>query len=130
MEARVAMETGDEARMPLRDQGPQKRFARDYVDARWTVGEWLMLFVIVYLVFAFMQNTQIQFWITMGLWALMAWVILEAIFHSRAFKKAALARFGELESGLIWYAVTRQMQLRRLRMPKPQVRRGEAPRPS
>ena len=34
--------TGDEANLPLRDKGPAKRFIRDYVDARWNVGEFML----------------------------------------------------------------------------------------
>lgn len=130
METRIALETGDESRMPLRDQGPQKRFARDYVDGRWSLGEWLMLIVVAWLVFSFTVtgNFQAQAIMYGVLWVVMGLVILEAFLRSRALKKALLARFGEIEPGTVWYGVTRQMQLRRLRMPKPQVARGEEPR--
>jgi len=40
------------------------------------------------------------------------------------------AKFGadKVERGLVWYGATRSMQIRRVRLPKPQVKRGEPPR--
>ena len=35
---RQALDTGDEKFLPLRDKGPQKRYTRDYVDARFTTA--------------------------------------------------------------------------------------------
>lgn len=130
METRIALETGDESRMPVRDRGPQKRFARDYVDARWSLGEWLMLIVVLWLVASFTVtgNFQAQAIMYGVLWTVMGLVLLEAFLRSRGLKKALMERFGEIEPGTVWYGVTRQMQLRRLRMPKPQVARGEEPR--
>ncbi|HWH97720.1 MAG TPA: DUF3043 domain-containing protein, partial [Pseudolysinimonas sp.] len=40
--ARIGMAKGDERYLPIRDRGPQKRFARDFVDARFSAGEILM----------------------------------------------------------------------------------------
>ncbi|HSU47182.1 MAG TPA: DUF3043 domain-containing protein, partial [Arthrobacter sp.] len=39
---RRAMDTGEERFLPVRDKGPQKRFARDFVDARFSLGEYVM----------------------------------------------------------------------------------------
>ncbi len=40
--ANAGMAAGDERYLPVRDKGPQKRYARDVVDARWSVGELLL----------------------------------------------------------------------------------------
>ena len=37
-----AMETGDERYMPARDKGRIRRFTRDYVDARWSLAEFVL----------------------------------------------------------------------------------------
>ncbi len=37
--ARVGMARGEEKFLPVRDRGPQKKFVRDYVDARFGIGE-------------------------------------------------------------------------------------------
>ncbi len=47
---RQALDTGDEKFLPLRDKGPQKRFARDYVDARFSLGEYLMFGALVFVI--------------------------------------------------------------------------------
>ena len=36
------MRTGDERYLPARDKGPVKRYIRDYVDARFSLGEAFM----------------------------------------------------------------------------------------
>lgn len=124
---RLAMETGDERHMPLRDRGPQKRYARDFIDARTGVGEWLMVIVLVYVFMAFLPNTGLQLWLTFSLWALVLLVVLEGVLVSFQLKRRLTDKFGEVERGVRWYGVMRAMQLRRLRLPKPQVKRGQYP---
>ena len=50
--------TGDEKNMPLKDRGPQRRFIRDAVDARWNLGEILLPIAVVLIVvqFAFAKS--------------------------------------------------------------------------
>ncbi|QCU78018.1 DUF3043 domain-containing protein [Citricoccus sp. SGAir0253] len=124
---RVAMETGDERHMPLRDRGPQKRYARDFVDARLGLGEWLMVIVLVYVFLAFLPSSSVQLWLTFSLWALVLLVVLEGILVALQLKRRLTAKFGAVERGVLWYGVMRAMQLRRLRLPKPQVKRGQYP---
>ena len=49
--ARLGMAAGEEKYLPLRERGPQKRFARDYVDARFNVGELMIpiMFLVILL---------------------------------------------------------------------------------
>ncbi|MGM7667371.1 DUF3043 domain-containing protein [Microbacterium sp. A93] len=124
---RMAMETGDERNMPLRDRGPQKRFARDWVDARTGVGEWLMVIVLVYVFLAFLPQSDLAIWLTFSLWAIVLLVVLEGVLISFQLKKLLAAKFGDVERGVRWYGVMRAMQLRRLRLPKPQTKRGQYP---
>jgi hypothetical protein len=43
-------------------------------------------------------------------------------------KRAARAKWGDkTEKGLGWYAAMRSIQMRFLRLPKPQVKRGQRP---
>ena len=47
---RQALDTGDEKFLPLRDKGPQKRYVRDFVDARFSLGEYLMFGALVFVI--------------------------------------------------------------------------------
>lgn len=126
---RRAMETGEEKYLPTRDRGPQKRFARDYVDARTGVGEWLLIIVLVFLFASFLMSEQARALVAFGLWAVMLAVILESWWVGRQVRRRIEAKFGvgQLERGIRFYAAMRALQVRRLRLPKPMVARGEFP---
>ncbi|WP_307579918.1 DUF3043 domain-containing protein [Paeniglutamicibacter psychrophenolicus] len=127
---RLANETGDERFMAARDQGPQKRFARDFVDRRFMVGEYLMFAVFAFLIVSLSLSKfpQVTVYVTFALWILVGLVAIDSFIMTRMLKKALVARFGSVERGVMYYAVMRGMQFRKMRLPKPQVRRGEAPR--
>jgi hypothetical protein len=124
---RLANETGDERYLSPRDKGPQKRFARDFVDSRWMVGEFLMFIILIFLVVAFTMSKSavIQANITLGLWVVLLITIVDAFIMSRQLKKRLVAKFGSVNRGVLWYASMRGLQFRKLRLPKPQVKRGE-----
>lgn len=127
---RLANETGDERFMALRNRGDQKRFARDFVDRRFMIGEFLMFAVFGFLIlsFATTRNVQLSTIITFALWILVGLVFVDSFIMTRGLKKGLVARYGSVERGTTWYAVMRGMQFRKMRLPKPQVRRGEDPR--
>ena len=127
---RLANETGDERFMAARDQGPQKRFARDFVDRRFMVGEFLMFAVFAFLILSLSLSKfpLVTVYVTFALWILVGLVAIDSFIMTRMLKKALVARFGSVERGVMYYAVMRGMQFRKMRLPKPQVRRGEAPR--
>ncbi|MFT4135296.1 DUF3043 domain-containing protein [Microbacterium sp.] len=125
--ARVGMATGDDRYLPARDKGPQRRFVRDWVDARWTLGEWIMPLMLVVIVLGFVPNPTLVMASFLGLWAILLLVIAEMVINATLVKRAARHKFGEsrMERGLGWYGAMRSIQMRVLRMPKPQKRRGE-----
>jgi len=51
-----AMVTGDEKYLPSREKGPVKRYIRDYVDARFSLGEFFMPLIFVLLILSFGFN--------------------------------------------------------------------------
>lgn len=126
---RQANETGDDRYMMPRDKGPQKRFARDFVDSRWMVGEFLMFIIFAFLIVALAMPgaLQLQAYITMGLWAVLLLTVIDAYIMTRQLKKRLVAKFGSSERGVLWYASMRGLQFRKMRLPKPQVKRGEKP---
>ena len=56
-------------------------------------------------------------------------VVIDCVYVGRLVNKRAAQRYPESTDGgfkLGWYAASRTLQMRRLRVPKPQVERGEA----
>lgn len=125
--ARIGMMNGEEKYLTKRDRGPQRRYVRDYVDARWSIGELFIPAAILILVVAFTQPVAVQQYFTYAVWGLLALVILDGFLLNYVLKGKLKAKFGSVERGLAFYAVMRSVQLRPLRMPKPQVKRGAHP---
>lgn len=127
MAARHGYETGDERFLPAKDQGPQRRFTRDYVDARWNVGEFLIFAAMIFVLLSFVQSLEVQSIVLMAFWFMMLVVIIDAFILGRKLKKRLAEKFGSVESGVTMYGVMRALQFRKLRLPKPKVARGEYP---
>lgn len=126
--ARIGMANGDERYLPVRDKGPQRRFVRDWVDSGWHAGELLMPLMLVVILLNLVPNTAIVYYGFVGLWLFIMFVVVDMIFASIRVKKLARAKFGErTEKGLGWYAAMRTIQMRFMRLPKPQVKRGQRP---
>lgn len=124
---RTAMETGDEKYLPQRDRGPQRRFVRDWVDARTGVGEWMLLVVLLFLFVSLAVTEEARLMLSQVLWVAVLVVLVECWYVARSVRKKVEQKFGEKEKGIRFYAVMRCLQIRRLRLPKPLVRRGEFP---
>jgi len=109
-----------------RDKGPQKRYARNFIDSRWMVGEFMMFFILAFLVVSltFSGNLAVQMYVQVALWVLIAVIIIEAIVTTSILKRRLVSKFGSLDRGVRMYATMRGMQFRKLRLPKPQVKRG------
>ncbi len=125
--ARLGMAAGDERYLTQRDRGPQRRFVRDYVDARYTVAEFLMPVMLVILVFTFVPVRALQYYGILVLWAFFALAVIDSAVMVVTMRRRLRAKFSALERGLTWYAVMRAIQFRMIRVPKPQVRRGQYP---
>ncbi|WP_165985641.1 DUF3043 domain-containing protein [Streptomyces sp. YIM 98790] len=124
---REALISGDERYLPYRDRGPVRRFARDFVDARWQLAEWFLPIAVAILILSMFP--------AYDAFALLAWALIivlivvdETILGFRL-RGALRRRFpDENRKGAVFYAILRTLQMRRLRLPKPQVKRGDAPR--
>ena len=126
LRTRTAMDSGDERYLPARDKGPVRRFTRDVVDARRNVGEYL-LFAALALVLVQFAVPQLVY-ATFALWFVVLAVIIDSVLLNRHLKKRLAARFGDVPVGAVRYGVLRALQIRRSRLPKPQVRHGQSPR--
>ncbi len=116
-----AMQTGDERHLPPRDKGPLKRYVRDYVDARWNLGEFFLpvAFVFIVLNFFVMNNVTLAGLVLMLLYAVVLVTIADAFLLWRGLRKRLRAKFGDVPKGTMMYAVMRAFQIRRSRLPKP-----------
>ncbi|WP_083451599.1 DUF3043 domain-containing protein [Leucobacter celer] len=126
--ARLGMMEGDERFLGPRDRGPQRRYVRDYVDARWSVGELLIPMMLVVLVMTFIPGIM-QVISLVAIWAFVGLAIIDAVFLGLRLKRLLGEKFGEdrVQPGYRWYAAMRAFQFRPLRVPKPQVKRGQRP---
>jgi len=122
-ETRQALITGDERHLPARDRGPARRYARDIVDARRNVGEYFLYVALVAVVLSFVRPTGLVSIVV--LYATMLAVIGDSAYLARKVRREVAERFGDAEArGIGRYAVMRALQLRRARLPRPQVERG------
>ncbi|CAL9544655.1 putative protein [Streptomyces sp. enrichment culture] len=125
---RQALASGDERYLPVRDKGPVRRFARDFVDSRFNIAEWFLPMAVVILVLSMVQVPAMQN-IALLLWlVVIVLIVLDSLVTGFRLRKRLNERFaGENKRGAVAYALMRSLQMRRLRLPKPQVKRGERP---
>jgi hypothetical protein len=126
---RQGMRTGDERYLPARDQGPVKRFIRNFVDARISIAEFLLPLLVVIMVLQYSGSKQLLGF-SNALWTTTLLVVaIDTIWLLIRLKRALKAEFpDENMKGTTFYTLLRVLQLRWLRMPKPQVKIGGAPR--
>ncbi|MDI2131163.1 DUF3043 domain-containing protein [Yinghuangia seranimata] len=124
---RTALVTGDERGLPARDKGPVRRFCRDFVDSRFTAAEFFLPSAVLILIMSIMPNTAIKN-ISLLAWAVViVLIILDSVRVNFSLKRQLRTRFPDASlKGCTPYALMRALQMRRLRLPKPQVKRGEA----
>ncbi|MCF8550287.1 MAG: DUF3043 domain-containing protein [Pontimonas sp.] len=127
--ARLGMANGEERFLPQRDKGPQRKWARDYVDARWNFGEFLIPVMFAVIIATFLPSLEAQFIAISVLWGFFLLTVLDSIWVGNRVRKGLRAKYGvdNVENGVRWYSAMRALQMRGLRLPKPQVKRGEKP---
>jgi hypothetical protein len=124
--ARAGMARGDEKYLLKRDKGPVRRLARNYVDARRTVGSYLMYAMFAIVLLSLLPIPAAKLLVLFAPPLLLIVVFGEGLMLSRGVKKLAAERHPDEETrGVGLYAAMRAMQIRRLRMPGPQVKIGE-----
>ena len=125
--ARAAYMRGEESALPIRDRGPVRRFVRDYVDSRRNVGEYFLPAVFTVLVLSVVHNKFISLIAILFMYVAMLYTVLSGVFMTRRIRKVVAAKFpDEPTKGLGMYGWLRSTQMRRMRAPAPQVKRGDA----
>jgi hypothetical protein len=126
--ARIGLANGEEKYLPAKDRGAQKRYVRDYIDARYSFGELMIPIVVLLFVATLVPSPGVQSAVEIAVYGLVLLIIIDVVVLGFRLNKKLTAKFGadRLEK-IRWYTAMRAIQLRALRMPKPQVKRGQFP---
>lgn len=118
-----AYKTGDDRNLPERDKGPVKRLIRDTVDSRLGFAELFAPLLVLILVLSSIDPVLGQ-----GMWmTAVVLVLFDLVWVRHKARKAVRAHFPDKPlKGVTYYAVVRSLQLRILRLPKTQVKIGQA----
>lgn len=133
-----ALLTGDERYLPPAHRGKVRRFVRDWLDARWSVSEFIVPVMLLFLVsitgVAFANlgediSRTIALTLSIAFYSLFALSIVEGIIVWRRLRRRIEERYPEEEipRGTWYYCYSRMVMARRWRTPAPQVKRGEFP---
>ncbi|MCV7085711.1 DUF3043 domain-containing protein [Mycolicibacter hiberniae] len=126
-ERRERMLAGDESALLERDRGPVRRYARDIVDSRRNLLG-LFMPVALGLMFIMMALPQVQYYISPAMMLLMLLMALDGVLVARKVGRLVDEKFPDNTESrwrLGLYAAGRASTVRRMRAPRPQVRRGE-----
>lgn len=126
LKARAAMMAGEEKYLLPRDQGPQRKIAREIIDGRYTLIEGLMPMMVLFLLVTSVSSQAFNNIITIVMIFVLVVVSIEAtIMHSliRGRIKEKMGATVKMQKGTWFYVFTRGMQPRPLRIPKPAPRK-------
>ena len=123
---RQGMRNGEEKYLLARDKGPTRRFIRDFVDARFSFIELIIPLLVVTMVLGYSGNQALSSFGSALLFGSILLVILDMLMLRFRLRRQLAARFpGESVKGTTYYAVTRAMQMKFMRLPKAQVKIGQ-----
>ena len=125
---RERMMAGDEKYLLPRDRGPVKAYVRDLVDSRRNISGLFMPLALLVIVVILVPSPVVQQYVSLVSMAMLVTMIVEGILLGRIVNRRVRERFPDAPGtgiGLGFYAMTRATQLRRLRVPKPRVGRGD-----
>ena len=127
--ARLGMANGEEKYLVARDKGPQRRYIRDYIDARFSIGEVMIPIMFIVIILTFINDAVFQFIAIVALWVFFLLAIIDCVIVGYILNRKVGVKFGaeHVQKGNRWYAAMRALQLRPMRLPKPQVKRGKYP---
>ncbi len=128
-ERRDRMMAGDDKYLLPRDRGPVKAYVRDLVDSRRNLLGLFMPLAILVFVALLVPYPQIQQYATLACTLMLIGMIIEGFFSGRRIAKLVREKFpNEVVKGraIGWYSFIRASQIRKLRVPKPRVKPGDA----
>ena len=124
---REGMKAGDERYFMPRDQGPVRRFIRDFVDVRFSFVELMVPMMVLVLVLGWSGQTELREIGNTIMLGMLLLVIVDLVLLRFRLRRELARRFpDESTKGTTYYAVTRAMQMRFMRIPKSQMRIGQS----
>jgi hypothetical protein len=112
-----------------REATPEKQLLRDYVDARFSLGEFLLPSLVVLLAASFLSQVwpPVTLLATLIMYVYIILVLVDGALMWRGFKKVLAQRLPKVSpKGLLMYGMNRCIQIRRFRMPPPRLKRGDS----
>ena len=124
---RAAYLRGDDAALPARDRGPVRRYVRNFVDSRRSIGEYFLPIIFVVLVLTLLPIAAVQIGAIALMYAVLLIAVVDGFILSRKIRSSVSEKFPDTPTkGLGMYAWLRSTQMRRLRAPHPQVKIGDS----
>jgi hypothetical protein len=125
-ERRERMAAGDDRYVTRRDKGPVRAYARDVIDSRRNLmGVFMPLALVIVIAFFLPQAQSV---LTLVVLVFLVAMLTEGLYLGILVNRKVRAKFPDTEErplSLGWYVFIRATQIRKLRMPKPQVKPGE-----
>lgn len=131
-----AMRSGDIAHMPKAERLPWRIYIRDYVDARFNIGEFFIPVAFAILILSMLVTIKwpaLSIPMMLLMYAYLIAVIIDVVVMWHGLRKKLVAKYGEAAVGKGSrsgsYAWSRAIQMRRWRLPKPRSpKRGQWPK--
>lgn len=134
-ESQQALMSGDEKKMPHQHRGPERSYVRDVVDSRWNIAELFFPIALIFMVISLFLplimpelTTSLSAGMIIVLWGGIAVCVIDSLFLRKRIRRLVTERFGEVPRGLVGYGIMRAIQIRRFRLPRAQIKHGQAPR--
>ena len=112
-----------------REATPEKALMRDYIDARFSVGEFLLPSLVIILALSFLNSVwpAMTLFATITMYVYILAVLDDGFIMWRGFKRVLAERLPRVSpKGLLMYGMNRMIQIRRFRIPAPRIKRGDA----
>lgn len=123
---RAAMKAGDERYYLPRDKGPVRKFVRDFVDSRFSFIELMIPLLLVTMVLGYSGNARLASIGNTVLLGTILLVVVDMVVMRIRLRRQLATRFPDAPSkGLTYYAITRALQMKFMRLPKSKVKIGQ-----
>ncbi|GAB96912.1 hypothetical protein BJY21_000238 [Kineosphaera limosa] len=128
MQQREAMYRGEEWALPMRDRGKERGFIRDVLDARRSFAEFLLPIMLIGLPISLIPNPRAILIGYILVYGAVLLTVIDTFVMWQGVKRRVQEKFGRPPGkGALWYSISRSMQIRPGRIPRPRVKRGEYP---